>query len=87
MKILISGSRKLTDNTTYTQLEKLLRTLQKTHILPGGAKGVDMLADRYNSGSGMPDLPPKHGRWVWQDQYREIGLRVLLVSWNALLAE
>jgi hypothetical protein len=50
MKILISGSRKLTDNSTYTQLEKLLRTLQPTHILHGGAKGVDTLADRYAHG-------------------------------------
>ena len=54
MKILISGSRKLTDNTTYTQLEKLLHTLQPTHILHGGAKGVDALADRYATENQLP---------------------------------
>ena len=54
MKILISGSRKLTDNTTYTQLEKLLHTLQPTHILHGGAKGVDTLADRYATENQLP---------------------------------
>jgi len=54
MKILISGSRKLTDNSTYTQLENLLRSLHPTHILHGGAKGVDTLADRYATENQLP---------------------------------
>lgn len=54
MKILISGSRKLTDNKTYAELENLLHTLQPTHILHGGAKGVDTLADRYATENQLP---------------------------------
>ena len=54
MKVLISGSRKLDDNNTYTQLEKLLNTLRPTHILHGGAKGVDALADRYATENQLP---------------------------------
>ena len=54
MKILISGSRKLRDNNTYTQLEKLLKTMHPTHIIHGGAKGVDTLADRYAKENQLP---------------------------------
>ena len=54
MKILISGSRKLNDNNTYTQLEKLLKTMHPTHVIHGGAKGVDMLADRYATENQLP---------------------------------
>jgi len=41
-------------SATYTQLEKLLHTLQPTHILHGGAKGVDTLADRYATENQLP---------------------------------
>jgi hypothetical protein len=54
MKILISGSRKLTDNKTYTQMEKVLNTLTPTQILHGGAKGVDSLAARYADLKNLP---------------------------------
>lgn len=54
MKIMISGSRKLSDNNTYTQLEKALNTLAPTHILHGGAIGVDTLAARYAKQHKLP---------------------------------
>ena len=54
MKILISGSRKLADNTTYEMLENLLHTLQPTNILHGGATGVDTLAARYANTHNLP---------------------------------
>jgi hypothetical protein len=54
MKILISGSRKLRDNNTYTQMEKVLNTLSPTKILHGGAKGVDTLAARYANQNNLP---------------------------------
>jgi hypothetical protein len=54
MKILISGSRKLSDNNTYTQLEKALNNLSPTTILHGGAKGVDTLAAQYATQNKLP---------------------------------
>jgi len=54
MKILISGSRKLSDNKTYTQIEKALNHLAPTEILHGGAKGVDTLAARYANLKKLP---------------------------------
>ncbi len=54
MKILISGSRKLSDNTTYTELEKVMSTLTPTQILHGGAKGVDTLAAQYATKHKLP---------------------------------
>ena len=54
MKILISGSRKLNDNNTYTQLEKVLDKMTPTTILHGGAKGVDSLAARYAELKNLP---------------------------------
>lgn len=56
MKILISGSRKLSDNNTYTQLEKLLNTLHPTMILHGGVVGVDTLAARYANTHNLPQM-------------------------------
>jgi len=54
MKIMISGSRKLNDNNTYTQLEKALEHLTPTLILHGGAKGVDTLAAQYATKHNLP---------------------------------
>ena len=69
MKILISGSRKLSDNNTYTQLEKLLKTMRPTHIIHGGAIGVDALADRYATENQLPKTVIKpdyknHGKYA-----------------------
>ena len=69
MKILISGSRKLSDNNTYTQLANLLNSLEPIHIIHGGAKGVDMLADRYATENNLPKTVIKpdyytHGKYA-----------------------
>jgi hypothetical protein len=64
MKILISGSRSLSDNTTYTELEKVLSTLAPTQILHGGAKGVDTLAGLYATHKNLPQtvLKPDYAK-------------------------
>jgi YspA, cpYpsA-related SLOG family len=54
MKILISGTRSLTDNNTYTELEKALNHLTPTIILHGGAEGVDKLAAQYATLKNLP---------------------------------
>lgn len=54
MKILISGARSLSDNKTYTELEKALKNLNPTTILHGGAKGVDTLAAQYATQNKLP---------------------------------
>jgi hypothetical protein len=53
MKILISGSRTATDND-YDQLKKTLDAYQPTHIVHGGAKGFDTLAQRYADDNNLP---------------------------------
>jgi hypothetical protein len=65
MKILISGSRKLSDNNTYTQMEKALNTMQPSQILHGGAKGVDTLAAKYATTNKLPQtvIKPNYQRY------------------------
>jgi YspA, cpYpsA-related SLOG family len=53
MKILISGSRTATDKD-YDQVKKTLEAYQPTHIVHGGAKGFDTLAQRYADDHNLP---------------------------------
>jgi len=50
-----------------SRCKPLLRAGNKSHQAKNYFKKMVL-----NSGSGMPDLPPKHGRWVWQNQQLEI---------------
>lgn len=52
MKVLICGSRAINDPTAVLQaIEK--SGIRPTHIISGGARGVDRLAEKYAASSGI----------------------------------
>lgn len=68
-KILVTGSRKLTDAASYKTLKNLLDELAPITIIHGGAVGVDSLAARYAESENIdtvvmvPDYE-KHGKYA-----------------------
>lgn len=61
MKVIIAGSRNITD---YELLKKTIKEsgYNITHILSGGAKGVDTLAERYAKENNIP-ITVIHADW------------------------
>jgi len=91
MKLAIIGSRKFND---YEQLRDVAAQYPATEIVSSGARGTDMLAEKYAQQTGLPlklflpkfktDKVPYHVRW-FHVRNRELAeyADLILAFWNS----